>query len=209
MNDSIEARLEQTRRNLLDLTRRNRLLNCGVARSAVRIVGELPEEVFETIVVAGKTMQFLSLEEAQPEAAALIDAGRSARPDGPDAPGAPTDDQELDPAGTLPLAPTAQTEGPRHRDLFLQTVLPGEKLQNRLVYLARQAKSVLEEQGCNVLYLALGTVEWRDPDARGVTSRAPLVFVPVELRRKNVHTRYDVRAFDDEILTNPCLVELG
>ncbi|HEY8748653.1 MAG TPA: DUF4011 domain-containing protein [Tepidisphaeraceae bacterium] len=103
---------------------------------------------------------------------------------------------------------SATSPSDRHQDRNLQTLLTGEKLQTRLVHLAREAASALQEQGYNILYMTLGIVEWREVEDQAVTSRAPLVFIPVEFKRKTVNTRYSVQLFEDDVLTNPCLAEL-
>jgi very-short-patch-repair endonuclease len=237
----IDAKLEEIRRRLLDLTRNNRLLNHRTqGQRTLELADELPAEVYRVLVEDGRTMQFLAREEAsagvreglRPEDAVAVEpaGGASASGNGKSIDiGAPavsgrllSDAQSgsLQSTGTefagqrvlsLPLAPMNSAAGAvaeRHRDLNLQTLLSGEKLQTRLVHLAREANSALQEQGYNILYLTLGMVEWREAGAETVTSRAPLVFVPVELKRKTVNTRYTIHATDEEVLTNPCLAEL-
>ena len=54
------------------------------------------------------------------------------------------------------LPPSGIGVDERHMGRFLQTVIEAETLQKRLFYVDHEAKSVLEEQGYNVLYLALG-----------------------------------------------------
>lgn len=53
----------------------------------------------------------------------------------------------------------------RHRDTVLQTQLTPEGLQKRLTSLYYESMEVEEEQGVNVLYLALGFLKWFE-DAR-------------------------------------------
>jgi len=191
----IESKLNEVRRRLLDLTRNNRLINHrrGGQRT-LEIVDELPGEICRILVEEGRVMQFLSREEAPPEIREKL----------------PRDDQPPAAGAELPLAQVAAdgTIAQRHKDSNLQTALSGEKLQTRLVNLAREANSALQEQGCNILYLTLGMVEWCEADESSEISRAPLVFVPVELKRKNVNTRYSIQAFDDDILANANLIEL-
>jgi hypothetical protein len=148
----IGPRLEELRRRLLDLTRRNRLLNFRLARrSSIALTGVTVDEAFRLLV-----------EE-----------------------------------------PAADT-----RRVFSSTGLDAETLEAKLTYLAREARSALEEQGTCVLHVALGLVRWREgPD--GTECEAPLVLVPVELSRRNVQSAYALAAFDDEPVVNPCLVELA
>lgn len=53
----------------------------------------------------------------------------------------------------------------RHRDLKLQTRLSSEKLQRRLLDMYSDARTFIEEQGVNILFLALGQLQWFDRNA--------------------------------------------
>ena len=191
----VADRIRELQNQLLDLSRRNRLLNFRSDKGfgSLRIVDEVPAEVFRIVVVEGKSMQFLAREEAPAELAATLGADDSAE-------------------GTIgvalpPLEGGAQAE--RHRDAFLQTLLEGEKLQTRLTRLAQQAGSSLDEQGTNILYLALGVVTWRETPGSDVVSNAPLLLIPVELTRRTVGSRHQLRISDDDVVANPTLIELG
>jgi len=74
----------------------------------------------------------------------------------------------------------------------LPTSIPEDRLDSRLIKIESEAHTQLQEQGIDVLYLALGFLEWyEDPNAQ--TPRfAPLVLVPVELSRESVESRYRV-----------------
>ncbi len=204
---SIEQKLEDTRRRLLDLTRRNRLLNHrSKGRATLRVIDELPAEVFRRLVAEEQTLQFLAREEAPREAAAMVEAVVAREVEWDRSNDASHD---YDVFAGLDLAPIDAGNGSqaRHTDKNLQTALSGDQLQSQLLYLAREAASAREEQGCNILYLSLGIVEWRETTRDGV-SRAPLLFVPVDLQRRSVRTRHSLRRYEDDILINPCLVEL-
>ena len=168
----------------------------------LEIVDELPAQVYGVLVDDARAMQFYSREEApQPLREPLTN--EAAPPKTAPAEPSPATHSEL------PLAPVGPpSAADRQKDRNLQTTLNGEKLQTRLVHLAREAASALQEQGYNILYMTLGMVEWREVEGEAVTSRAPLIFVPVELKRKTVNTRYAVQLFEDDVLTNPCLAEL-
>jgi hypothetical protein len=117
-----------------------------------------------------------------------------------------------DAGGTPPVPPLAPMwwntpAESQHLDRYLQTALGGPALQSRLVKLAREAASAIQEQGYNVLYLTLGAVAWRAAEGEPANV-APLLFLPVILERKNVQSRYSLRLLDEDILTNPSLVEL-
>lgn len=191
----IANRIEDTRRRLLDLTRRNRLLNHRTkGRATLGITKEISAEIFRLLVAESQTLQFLAREEAPrgvliPQEEGDHDAG-------------------ADSATSFKLAPIdAKQRASHHIDKNLQTMLMGDHLQARLLYLARQAESAREEQGCNVLFLTLGMVEWRERE-QGEPSRAPLLFIPVDLQRRTVRNRHHIQRYEDDILINPCLIEL-
>ena len=202
LRGTLTAKLAQLRNELLDLSRRNRLLNFrgdkGV--SSLRVVDELAPEIFRMLVTERRSFHFLPREEAPTVIGALPSD------DDPEA----EEDTEIDVGIGLPLAPLPDGgAAARHRDHALQTALAGEALQTRLTRLAQQARSSLQEHGTNILYLTLGMVSWRDTAASDVWSNAPLLLVPVELDRKNVNSRHAVRLLDEDIVANPCLLELA
>lgn len=54
----------------------------------------------------------------------------------------------------------------RYQDLHLQTRLTAEQLDTQLLRIDNDAHTLLNEQGIEVLYLALGFLEWyEDPNA--------------------------------------------
>lgn len=191
--------LAEVRKSLLDLTRRNRLLNLGKrGRGALQIVDEVPEFVWRRLVLEGKAFDFRAREESEVPIA------------GDPEPAAPESATGANPV--LDLAPVASQKdvasAERHRDRWLQTPLAGPQLQAQLLHLAREARVAQDEQGTNVLYLALGIVRWREPGATDVVSTAPLLFVPVALERKDVHSRHALTTSDEDVVLNPCFLEL-
>src|SRR6187397_2998942 len=64
----LKRRLDLSRRELLDLTARNRLLHTPrrqARSSSIEIVGESPEHVHRLLVIEGKAMSFEAASEAQ------------------------------------------------------------------------------------------------------------------------------------------------
>jgi very-short-patch-repair endonuclease len=95
----------------------------------------------------------------------------------------------------------------RHRDDELQTTAPPELLDKSLRRIDEQARETLEEQGVNALFLALGVLHYRDSKEDEKAFRAPLVLLPVTLRRKSAAAGYTVEATDDDPIVNPALAE--
>lgn len=79
-----------------------------------------------------------------------------------------------------------------------------EDLQAQLSEMARTAKSKLEEGGVHTLYLALGLLEWRDsPTSPG--SDAPAFLLPVSLVRTNARSPFRLADAEGEMTLNPTL----
>jgi len=156
MPATIEEQLEAARRNLLDLTMRNHLLNYKQAKArTIKVVDEVPREVYDFLVLGEKTMEFRSKPTPPPT---LAESAPTAQPDGSD------DIKEIPDAPEISEIWTPPSEGEelagRYTDKYLQTNLEAEALQKRLFYVSQQARSAVEEQGHTILYLALGYLEW-------------------------------------------------
>ena len=109
------------------------------------------------------------------------------------------------------LAPPAEPERsarplPRHQDPWLPTELAAERLQGRLLRLYYDARTHYEERGVNVLYLALGFLEWYEAASRQ-PRYAPLILVPVRLERGSAAERFRLWFADEDIATNLSLAE--
>ena len=184
--------LDRARRALLDLSARNRLLNTPRHRpraAIVELVDERSAAVFQTLVRERKAVGF-----------------RARAPDGLEERAEPGDRF----ADLPPLPDEAEENGgwPAQRhDRLLQTSLTAERLQSRLLKLASEARSCLEERGVGVLHLALGFLEWYDaPEAREPRF-APLVLVPVRLERASALARFRLAPTGDELTPNLSLIE--
>lgn len=175
---SIRDKLEQARQELLELSMRNRLLN--TARSSNRstrleIDDEIAGEVFRILVQENASMTFLPRAEPE-ESADRIDTS----PD-PTLP-SPTHrdmlpltrsgpalfdvtDSLLQPSAHRLPQPEEEADRAvpeRHTDRKLQADRTSEQLQTRLLWLFREAHTAMEEQGANLLYLAVGFLKWHD-----------------------------------------------
>lgn len=188
---SVAEQLAASRQELLDLTLRNPLVNFKASKAkGLRIVDEIPREVFRHLVEEGKSMSFL----AAPEKT------EASRPEG----GAAASDEEMPPELRALVAQTAHEGEPaeRHVDDKLQTAHVALRMETRLRNTFRHARSSIEEQGVNILYLALGTLVWYESKASEKAIRAPLVLVPAELSGGNVRARFKLRWTDEEIDAN-------
>lgn len=85
----------------------------------------------------------------------------------------------------------------RHTDLKLQTRLASESLQKRLFDVWYDAQTLEQEQGVNILYLALGLLRWYDDNDAETPRHAPLVLLPVQLERSSAADRFKLRGRDE------------
>ncbi|HEX8203938.1 MAG TPA: DUF3320 domain-containing protein, partial [Isosphaeraceae bacterium] len=89
----------------------------------------------------------------------------------------------------------------------LQTALFAGELQDRLLAIYYAARTALEEQGVNTLFLALGMLAWSEPDAPTAILRAPLILVPVALERSSARERFRLRHDGEDPDVNLSLAE--
>ena len=94
-------------------------------------------------------------------------------------------------------------------EAFLVSRATSEETQKRVRHLFRLAKTDLEESGVNTLFLALGALQWMEP-GRGANRkayRAPILLVPVSLKRASMAEGVKMYALDEETAVNTTLVE--
>ncbi|MCY3932329.1 MAG: DUF3320 domain-containing protein [Acidobacteria bacterium] len=182
---ALRPAVEVLRRQLLDISKRNRLTNTPVGKRYARqleIVDERSDEVFRILYVERKKMTF----EANPDVAA----------DSPE-------DEEGETAIFVPTGDgSASALSSHHVDRKLRTALGPEPLQKRLLTLYRGARSLEEEQGVSVLFLALGFLRWYEDGASEVERFAPLVLLPVDLERDNARGRFRLVYRDQDLDAN-------
>lgn len=182
---TIAELLDKARQSLLDLSTRNRLLSLPSEHSAARLVhvhDERSEELFRLLVREQKSLTFV--------------AGRSKAEDGEDS----NDEAELPTIDAGAEEVDERGVAARHRDLKLQTKLTTEGLQKRLLAIYYDARTLMEEQGVNILYLALGQLEWYESESSELTRRAPLILIPVKIERKAAGVRFSI-TWDQQDLT--------
>lgn len=192
----IDRKLLVSRNELLDIGLRNNLLNFRKTAKSLLIIDERSEEIFRQLFVQNKAMFFAAL----PEKAR--NAERGAEADIED------DGYEFDAAAldTLFEDDSDEAKNRRHTDNRLQTALSGSSLLSRLLKIESEARTYIEEQGVNVLYLALGFLHWYEAGSSQEARRAPLVLLPVELTRTvQGKAEFLVRYNGDDLIDNMSL----
>ena len=97
-----------------------------------------------------------------------------------------------------------KTEFKNHR---LRSSLTDAELNVKLKNLYRAAKTDMEENGANTLYLAMGLLKWYETDRSTKERFAPILLVPIEMVRKSAAEGYVIRLRDDETMLNITLME--
>ncbi len=78
------------------------------------------------------------------------------------------------------------------------------EMARTLVSLRQKARLSLEEQGINILYLAVGFLRWR-PSPQEKEMVSPLVLVPVTLEQAGLSGCMSIRRLEEDIVVNPTL----
>ena len=181
----VPALIDEARKKLVDTGTRNRLVHVNrLGRGRfLNIVNERADDVFRILYTERRKMRFHAAEAAHDDE----ENGDSVH----------FDDVDL---GTF--AGVGEVDESRFTDRLLDTNLGTDALQKRLLQLARDARTAEEEQGLNILFLALGFLGWFEDEKSDVPREAPLVLVPVELVRNERTSTYDIRAREEDIVTN-------
>lgn len=185
IEETPETRVDAWQRKLLDLTKRNPLLN--VKSSALKIfcpdLGDLEDKL-----AAEGSFNFIAAEDSglhDPERSTegfLLSSGENLH-------------QEF-----------ALEQLARSRVIVNDTK---KRMETKLIELLRKAKNDLEEGGSNTLYLAVGMLRWREIPESDKSYRAPLILLPVKLDRRSAQAPVTMRQLPDEdAIFNHTLIEM-
>ncbi|HOW36292.1 MAG TPA: DUF3320 domain-containing protein [Candidatus Omnitrophota bacterium] len=188
MSALVEERIKRWKNKLIDLSKRNRLLNFKPTKTTtIQIVDEIPSEAYRTIVLNESVMSFL--------------------PADGDIEGDKDNTGSSSQLEIKEFQDYAQEElDTKHTDLYLQTNLGESHLDKNLFRITSIATSVMEEQGYNSLFLALGFLEWYESKDSDVKFRSPILLIPVQLNRKSVKSDYTLSFGEDAPILNPALI---
>lgn len=183
-DDPTADRIVDWQRKLLDLTARNRLLNLPKSGAVLSLVCPQPGRL-EDMLADGKDLRVKPLPD-------LAIGGR---------------DIELHRQRSREdLKSEHAIAGLERLEIYAE--LEKQKLDAALIKLYRSAKSDLEEGGANTLYLALGFLEWKKDVGDARSYRAPLILLPVSLKRSSARADMKLSAHPDDARFNMTLLEL-
>lgn len=164
--------------------------------TTIAVVDEHPAEVFRQLYILDGSFEFQPIPKDKTSS---------------DPPAISSNDtliEEVVEFPTLEFVPyDAASLSAEHTDDQLQTSLTSDKLDLSLRRIDEQARSSLEEQGVNTLFLTLGMLTYKDSSDSEEYYKAPLVMFPVQLSRKNARSVYTLQAADEDPIVNPALTE--
>ena len=198
----ITAQIEEWRKQLLDTTKRNRLINFKVGRTGgIALVHPDPGDIWNRLVARNEALAFVwkrDLVEFPASEEEAIEGNVPALFDPSEAPKKETSQDILEQC----------RRSPRLRHNHLLTDLPDRQLAGRLTRLDLNSRESQTEQGVATLYIAFGFLRWFESPDSQVEIRSPLLLAPVRLERDNVEAPWKLVAEDDDILPNHSLAQL-
>lgn len=183
--DTPQGRLTRWKSKLLDLTLRNKLLNFKPGKTFLRIVCPHPNLLEDTLATEGEfklAAQPTFMQGKDPRSAEIF----------------------FKETGMTPLEAHAQTVL-ANRELVFD--IPENEFDARLTDIYRAGKNTLEETGANTLYISLGMLHWKETADSETVLKAPLLLIPVTLKRGAVGAGIRLVRHDDDTIFNPTLLQ--
>ena len=178
----INDRFDSWKNKLLDLGKRNRLINYKETKSStLRITQPTIEELFDRLVRKEEEIAFpRSLDEK--------------------------DNEDVE---QLTLLNYQEKDEYGNSSSIIRTNKRIEDLQKVLRKLRNKAKTANEEQGINILFACFGFLNWTESDASHTSFSSPLILVPITLSVESIISPFVMSLHEDESVVNPTLCEYG
>ena len=175
VDEAAKRRIRDWQNRLLQLDRRNNLLYYRPRKTTVGIVGIAPDELLERLEQSKRGLEFPYVP-AVPSRQGFA----SQRP------------EEASPRATAEIRPGD-----------LATDCEPLDLQRRLRQLRQREREWHEEQGLNVLFLAVGFLNWLDQEGESV--RSPVLLIPCGLERASPGEPFRLQHEDEDPVVNSTL----
>lgn len=185
-NTTPEERLDRWKRSLLDLSKRNRLLNLKSSNTAIPIFCPDPAHL-EDKIAEGRKIKIINPPERK--------KGRD------------QSDQVLYHLRTGEDFAEKFAKEALERNEIVANV-DAKSLEKGSVELYRKAKADFEEGGSNTLFLALGMLRWSPVSDSKHSYRAPLILLPVKIVRASAASRPYLTKHEDDPVFNLTLLQM-
>jgi preprotein translocase subunit Sec61beta len=199
----ILSQIDEWRKHLLDISKRNRLINFKLGRNGgISLIRPDATDLWHQLVGDESALTF-------PWKRELIDLP----PDWVDNDSANVgeegndDDLQAHQAGHADVLDLCLSS-PRLQNDHLLTTLTDKQLNARLNRLALNAREAETELGVNTLFAAFGLLRWYESDDSKEPVLSPLLLVPVHIDRKTVESPWVLSSVEDEVQRNDTLAEL-
>ena len=190
VQDRSKAKFDLWERKLLDLSARNTLLNCKLKGKAVPL-----------LVTSCCDAEDLISQEKDYAVLPRTDAGENEDK----TPKIPDIEFEFEKISDTSAIAEVLTEGIKASTPKIYTPLTEKEYDDRMKQLYRSARVAFEEDGAGTLFLACGFLKWSEEGKESYY--APLVLVPVELKRKIGLGKYSMRKTDSDVSINITILE--
>lgn len=197
-NSEISQRLAISRKELLDIGLKNSMINFRAGSKSLTIVGESSAQVFNVLVEKESEMTFGFVERKSGDNFSLENNFEN--------------DDAADPATLVLLNSLDQYldtsaihDGSKkavQTDKILETNLTEDRLFLSLLKIHNEAETYIQEQGVNVLFLALGFLNWYEDTSSEKVRKAPLILIPVALKRSDSRGSFQISYTGDELVQN-------
>lgn len=181
--ESENNRITLWKRKLLDLTKRNRLLNVKPSKTALFIsCGD--SGILEDKLASGN----LICVKPKPEQQTDRDDGLYTQKNG-----------------------TGLTEHYINEALERNEIiahLTEKELKSAMIEIYRTAKNDMQEGGTNTLFLGIGILKWKQSEKEEKTYKAPLILIPITSERKSATSEIKLKKHEDDPVFNMTLLEL-
>ncbi len=91
---------------------------------------------------------------------------------------------------------------------ILRATTDKKELDLSITQIYRSARISVEESGANTLYLALGMLAWCETGNEDNPHLAPIILIPMELKRKSVQEGFVIKQGEEEPIINFTLLEM-
>jgi hypothetical protein len=185
-----QSKLLIIRKELMDIgLRNNPLLHFRGGSKSLEVVSSESQDLFQRICLQNRRLSFSPSLETTSEL-----------PSEPDESVFRSLGDELEEDGSTEDEAKGNRSGQR-----LRTKLPSDRLFLTLLKIHADATTYLEEQGVNILFLALGFLHWFESDSSEELRRAPLFLAPARLVRGTRGNDFKLISTGEEPVVNPAL----
>lgn len=189
MEGDLDKKIDSWKQKLLDLTKRNKMINFRETKSkSLPLHGTTPGEL-SSLLFDGENL-FVYRPDPEPD-----EKEKS--------------DEDIDEGGEQQDQEESENEWQYLDKNEVGSTRERDTIETSLYRLFLKQKEKMREKGVDTLYISLGMLNWYEAEHSDEQLKSPLVFIPVSLERETNSdpNRYDykLRYEEEEVLINPAL----